>query len=238
LARAALRGNDAEQARALLRQVLAREPQLMQARAWMGSLLAASGSEGDFFVWQSELPAWADEHPEIWFVRGNFARRQGRPAEAVRCLWEAVRIDPNHQTANYQLAQALIALDRPVEAQPYLDRARQLGELAVAATTFQRSGDPKALRKAAQLSDALGLVWESWGWRRILAQRGGLAGDDPLMTEGPLGDLPPSISVESRLEMYFERLLAGGRGRTDAARLPEWKGDMTAYPLPQWRGDR
>ncbi len=238
LARAALRENETERALAVLRQALARDPHLIQAQAWLGSLLAAAGNEEDFFNWHSALPAAADEHPEIWFARGNWARRQGRPAEAIRCLWESVRIDPNHQTANYQLAQALIVLEKPIEAQPYLDRARQLGELVVAAKTFQLSGNPAALRKAAQLSDALGLVWESWGWRRILAQRGALADDDPLLTAGPFHDMPRSTGVESRLETYFERLLGENRGRTDVARLPEWKGDMAAYPLPQWRAPR
>ena len=66
------------------------------------------------------------QHPGIWLADARWARLAGRDREAARCLWEAIVLEPDLRSANYQLAQVLSKLGRPDDAVPFRDRAIRL----------------------------------------------------------------------------------------------------------------
>jgi tetratricopeptide (TPR) repeat protein len=233
-AHAAMRQNQNGQARQQLLRVVAAEPNLLQAQAWLGSLLAADGTAAEFFDWHGRLPPDADEHPDIWMVRAAWARREADWPSVIRCLWEAVRIDPNHQAGNYQLAQSLIAQNCSAAADPFLKRSKTLGNLVIAAKTCQISEHVGAMREAARLTDELGLAWEAWGWRNELLQRGLLADNDPLLATDTFAEFRIPRGAGERLEDYRERLTANRTARTDPTQIGTWRPDPKRFPMPDW----
>ncbi|OYV83526.1 MAG: hypothetical protein B7Z73_15910, partial [Planctomycetia bacterium 21-64-5] len=112
-ARIAMLGNENQEARRWLAEIVAAAPDYIEAQAWLGRLLAETAPSADFLAWQAALPPSADTHPETWFARGLWAQRAGQTRAAARCYWEALRRHPQHTAANYQLAQVLISLEEP-----------------------------------------------------------------------------------------------------------------------------
>lgn len=222
MARAEIRDNRMDAARMRLERALADRPEVCEAQAWLGSLLLQTATQAEYLAWEARLPAAADHHPEIWFVRGLRAQSQKDLPAAVRCFAEAVERDPNHQAANYQLGQTLIALGLPEQAGSFVTRARLLGDLIVAAKTWQISEGVSAAEHALQLTQKLGLSWEAWGWQRLSADRAHIA-------------LPP-FPVES-LANAAPREHSGAMDHWRSSRRPRdfsvaWYLDVAKYPLP------
>jgi hypothetical protein len=118
-------------------------------------------------TWNRALPPSADEHPEIWVIRGLWTRQQGAAESAVRCFWEAVRRSPNHQLANYQMALVLKQLNHE-DAAWFIDRANALEELERMLGVLNTDrADLKTIQRTVQLNQQLGRPWEVWGWSRI-----------------------------------------------------------------------
>ncbi len=164
-ARVAVQHNELARAREWLAKVTAAEPQLTEAQAWLGQALAALGDADAFMDWHASLPAGAEEHPDIWLVRGEWAERQQNPQGAARCYWEAVRRDPNHRQANHRLGQTLTALNDSSRAEPFTSRASLLQQLFTALLEEHSHADPiRPLKQAAELCEALGRPWEAWAW--------------------------------------------------------------------------
>jgi tetratricopeptide (TPR) repeat protein len=163
-AREALSGQDFETAEPLLRQIVAVESDSQEAQARWGSLLQQRGAAPDFLEWHAKLPheIW---HPEIWVVRGHWARAHAEPYVAARCFWEALRLDPNHRIACYQLGQLLREIGRPDDSQPCFKRAALLEQLAyLVDRIYENPQSIQLMAEAAQLNESLGRIWEAWGW--------------------------------------------------------------------------
>lgn len=167
LARHAMDQQDTERAAALLKQIIAASPRLLEAKIRQGRLLLETAREPDFIHWHASLPAEAEQHAELWVLRGTWALRNSQPESAIRCLWEAVKRDPNHERANYQLGQLLIAQQETQQAQPFLDRSRLLERYFTAVKIAWTGEDAAAIRQAAELAESLGLIWEAYGWYRL-----------------------------------------------------------------------
>lgn len=219
MARSELR-NDRVRARRMLENAVSLTPSLVEAHALLGRLLWDSHDAPSLAIWQARLPRAADEHPDVWLVRGEMAREAGQLSAAARAFWEALRRDPNHRAATYQLSRLLPSLPEPPQAGSddvafLSERARQLEELAELLDTLRsRPRDLRLIERAATLTKSLGRLWESWGWR-YLAQTLSAA------SESNLREL---TQIEHRLAPSLELTLA--------ACDPGQRFDFSDLPLP------
>jgi len=171
LARIALDRQQWDGAEAYLRRAIKTRPDLIEAQAKLGALLLDKESGSAVAAWEKQLPAEADEYPGIWAVRGNWAHQQGAHPEAIRCYWEAVRRDPNHERANYQLSQLLLGVGRAEQAEAFLQRARLLQGYFDAVKIAYTGTDDPAIERAQRLAESLGLVWEAYGWCHLMLRK-------------------------------------------------------------------
>jgi tetratricopeptide (TPR) repeat protein len=172
MARIELRNNRAK-ARRLLQIAVARMPSLIEAHALLGRALWELHDGPALASWQARLPVAAFEHPDVWLVRGEMAREAGQLEAAARAFWEALRRDPNHQAATYQLARLLPSLPHLPPApsgdvQFLVERAQQLEALTEILDVLRtRPRDLALIDRAAMLTESLGRLWEAWSWRRF-----------------------------------------------------------------------
>jgi tetratricopeptide (TPR) repeat protein len=234
-ARDAIRADETPKARRLLELIIAADPSLLQAQGWLGTILAREGSGDEFLLWHDRLPPAADEHPEIWFARGTWLQRQDQHDTAARCFFEAVRLDPNSQAGNHQLAQQLLTLGRDADAEVFLRRSKLLGRLVAAGKRFQVLESIESMRDAADVCEALGLRWEAWGWRQILMQRGELRPGDPLLRSATSPVFAGPLSTGSNLLDAIQENLDRDRiRRTERSAMPTGQVDLSDLPMPTW----
>ncbi len=163
---------ETDQTLVMVRQCLAKRPDVIEAQSLLGQLLLDSGDLEQFSDWEHNLPPSANDHPAIWFLRGRRAQDDGMNAEAKRCYWEALRRHPNHDRSTYHLGQLLAADGRWDEANLFLERAERLARLKVLWGVVYRNGGAKeVLEEAAQLIFDLGRLRECRGWCEHLLQR-------------------------------------------------------------------
>jgi tetratricopeptide (TPR) repeat protein len=209
-----------DDAEALLREVLQHDPSQIEAHALLGRVVVEKGDAEKFRAWRETLPPEASEHPDVWFAQANWAENHNEAQGAARCYWETVRINPNHQKANYRLARLLTALNKPQEAEPFAKRAEQLDRLLQVLTPLyerrEQSPDAGQMREAAELSESLGRLWEAWAWFNLV-----LTAD----------------ATDEVAKKGVERL----RSRTNenppwtlAEANPTTQVDLASWPLPDW----
>lgn len=213
---AALARHEPEKAEPLLRQAIQQDPQLVEAHARLGHLLADRNMS---LVprWQRKLPEAAESHPDIWIVRGQWCRRAGQSRAAVRCFWEAARRDPNVRIAYYQLSQLLPEPKFAETRAACATRARQLQDLAVAVNrlTLDRN-DVSAMKDASKVLEQLGRYWEAYGWCGMV-----------LVTD------PAHPSTRRRMRT-LQRRLSPKLPATDPAADPLAGVDLSKFPRPRW----
>jgi tetratricopeptide (TPR) repeat protein len=215
-ARIAVAYNETQIAEPLLKRVLAANPREIEAQARLGGLLLDRGASDEFREWLAALPPAADDHPEIWLVRGRASLEEGAPRAAVRCFWEAALRDSENRMANYRLGQTLSAIGETALAARFLERARILQILAtVLDGLFHNQHLIASMQKAEFFTESLGRAWEAYGWARAA-----LAED-------------PSLPWAQDAIVRLEPLLGPDTPRT----LPEQnlarQIDLASYPLPQ-----
>lgn len=228
LARLALRDNQIADAEMLLRTAISQRPGLVEAHARLGHLLLdkpsvsrpqRAGETADAWdVWQQSLPANADQHPEIWAIRGLRASRDQDLRGAVRCFAEAIRRDPNHQLANYQLSQLFTALGKPELAKPFSIRAMQIVELAGVLHKLQdeASESTENMRQASVICYQLGRTWEAVGWCLVASKAAPTAVWPKVRINQLLPELKPDLP------------------QTKPAADPSRHLVLADYPLPSW----
>lgn len=169
-AREALGSQDFGVAGPLLRQIVAGVPDSQEAQARWGLFLQQQGREAEFLAWHAELPETIS-HPEIWVVRAQWARQRGEPRVAMRCFWEALRLDPNHRLACYQLGQLLQEAGQGDSAAACFKRAALLEQLAyLVDRIYENPQSTYLMSEASDLTESLGRIWEAWGWAYGLSQ--------------------------------------------------------------------
>jgi thioredoxin-like negative regulator of GroEL len=220
LAQDARQNNERAAAIELLETALRRDPELLEGQAWLGQLLYEEQDWDRLASWAERLPDRAATHPRIWVVRGLSAAMHGDDQGAARCFWEALRIDPNDQTANQQLGLVLQKLGRTQDAEPFLERTPYLAELSqIARHIYEAVRDssanaPRAMARAAELTAALGRDRESAAWRIMLGTQGA------------------TWSAEFRLGQDQWARLAGDAPQTAADHNPALQIDLSGFPMP------
>ena len=214
MARIELRRKNYTAAARLARQVLAAATYI-EAHAVLGRALLQEGSDDELDEWAAALPADADAHPDVWLVRAGWAKRRGQTESAARCLWEALRRDPNHQAATLQLSQALEALGESEMAEGVAARAAALSAFSeTVSTLFDHRDNPKLLFLAAAQAEILGRLWEAWTWNRTALST--------------LGDVRWAREALARIEPQLNDSLPPTLPQVDLGlRL-----DLSHYPLP------
>ena len=215
-ARLAIRRTQMVEAKRLLKEILVKAPNQIEAQAELGKLLL-SESDPELGQWLLEAAPAAEEHPDVWMTRGLWAKQRGDTPGAARCFWEAIRRDPSHQAATYQLAQALDLMGDSEAARRLSDRAVLLEKLcSVAKALFHTPNDLELLRSAAELAEAVGCVWEASGWHQVI-----------------LGVDPQSAASLAALQRLRAKLREGAPIVLDALN-PVKQIDLSDVALPRW----
>ncbi|MEX1232861.1 MAG: FG-GAP-like repeat-containing protein, partial [Planctomycetaceae bacterium] len=192
-------------------------PDLVEAHVRIGQALWEEKDDRRFLKWNAGLPKEAENHPEVWALRGMWALDGRQTDAAARCFWEAIRRDPNHRQAVYQLAQLLQKQSRPRETETLLSRAHALTEYVNTVTAARSGENANDAVLAAQQAKSLGLLWESYAWFEMTLV---LQNDHHLAQQG-VQSLGPRLE---NLELT----------RTAASYSPAESIDLSDFPLPQW----
>ncbi|HEV7223807.1 MAG TPA: FG-GAP-like repeat-containing protein [Pirellulales bacterium] len=215
-ARLAIRRTRMDEAKRLLKQVLAKAPNQIEAQAELGALLL-SEADPELSLWLVEAAPAAEAHPDVWMTRGLWAKQRGDTRGAARCFWEAIERDPSHQAATYQLAQALESLDDSATARRLSDRAARLQQLCgVMDKLYFNRGNLGLLRSAAELTESLGCVWEACGWHRVILS------------------VDPQASASEEAFRRLQALLRAGAPLVLDSANPARQIDLSHFPLPRW----
>lgn len=190
-ARIATEARRHEESRAILRQAVQANPELIPAQAALGTNLLGFARESDFLKWHSALPKTADKSADIWVLRARWLAKNSRRREAVRCYAEAMRLDPNHSRANFQLGQLLTSLKQESAAAPFLERARRLRKYINAAKSAFSGGGESSVRQAAEIAESLSLNFEAFGWARVVAKAAGAS--PPQWAQAMIDRLQPRL---------------------------------------------
>ncbi|MEO2013635.1 MAG: FG-GAP-like repeat-containing protein [Fuerstiella sp.] len=152
------------EARELLEPLVVSSPELISAQSMLGELLV-DGTQDRFIEWHKSLPPDADQSPDIWFVRGLWARKQSDLNTAADCFWQTVIRTPFHRRAFYMLGQVLIALDDP-QAEEIVSYSEHLIDLSqsVDQVLISEGNDQHAVWQTAVTLEALGRTWEACAW--------------------------------------------------------------------------
>ena len=158
-----------ERAMDLLLQSRRMMPSLVETSVQIADRLLETGKLDILAAWQSNMPEGGEAHPLLWAVRGKFAQENGQPEAALRCYHEALRLDPNHEQACYQIGQLYFALGKPEKAKPFVERSGRLASMTQeTALLFDGVGTQESLTKCAETSLALGRIAEAAAWCDVL----------------------------------------------------------------------
>lgn len=168
LARRHLMENRTQEAETLLKEVIAAAPGIGEAQGRLGRIIYERGDPIEFLQWRGGLPDAARNHPEVWFVQGLQARRQGQREGAIRCFYETLNLSPNHLGANVQIASGLEQLGHTAIAQTFAQRGQALEELEAALNLVRTDMDLNHFRHIIGSLGKLGRYWEAAGWTYVM----------------------------------------------------------------------
>lgn len=153
-----------EQAELLLLSLLKQQPQLVAAHVQLGNLWLITDHR-KLADWNSALPKNADEHADIWYVRGQWLEKLGNTKGSIRCLSEAASIDPNHFLAQAALAKLLKQEGENALVDALTDRSIKIQQLNQAIERVGRKNNYEpTVQQVAELNFELGRYWEAIGW--------------------------------------------------------------------------
>ena len=210
-------------ATALLKTIVNGEPPQVEAQALLGSALLEIDNETEFQRWHQQLPPSAEEHPEIWFLRGIWARSHQQPRAAIRCFLESITRDPSHRRAHYQITQTMTALGMSEAAKVLTDRFKLLEEVSRLATKGNDGSggqwNATIMLEIASRMEHLGRFWEATGWYRAAIEFVG----ESHQAQQRLSHIAGQITQDTPL--------------THPAFHPAGQMDLLEYPLPDWVAD-
>ena len=216
MARRLARDTKPAEAERLFKEVGAAEPDCGEAQGRLGRIIVDRGDLTEFLLWRGGLSDKARRHPEVWYVQGLKARRDGMTDSAVRCFLEAAALDPNHVGTHVQIAPCLEQLGYGEAAELFQQRGRLLAELESVLNIARADTDPKSFFRLADLCSQLGRQWEAAGWASRL---------EYLQIERSIA----KATFRPHLEAAFGRW-----EKQNPSVLPSRLLDLDEFPLPHW----
>jgi hypothetical protein len=116
------------------------------------------------------------------------------------------------------LGQVLLALERPQQAAPFVERAVRLHEMLQLMKRYTAAPGADTMQRATLLCEQLGLLREAWGWSRAALEH------DPQLAWA----MQTSARLTSRLTADLPRTAPD----LDPTRMI----DLSDFPLPRWDG--
>lgn len=204
---AAALGRD-EQAHQLLDRVLKQRPELWDAYVLRGRLQLDAGEFEAFNKSLDHIPDDVRSLPGYWMNLGRAAHLQGDLQGAIRCYWETLRLQPNHDGATYQIGQALAAIGERETAERFLARGKLLSDLQKQAVDiFDGQQAAADLWNCAHLCQKLGRLPEASLWSELLLERFPTYRPARLMLQSLQRDWPsppPLLLAEQNLAVHFD----------------------------------
>jgi tetratricopeptide (TPR) repeat protein len=206
---------------ALLRQAIEIDSQDIVAHAALGRQWLASGRVEQLAKWQQSLPQQAELSSGVWIVLGKMADARSDREGAIRCYWEACRIEPESRAATSRLARLLAEAGRVDESQKFAERLRLLG---MAVSTRDRimfsgnSSDPGPILELVRHLQEMGQFHEALGWCLYAAQRA-----------------PQSIEARQMVERLQAETLPEKFQRTADRFNVALQIDLSDFPRPEFR---
>ena len=202
-----------------LTRLVASKPLLWEAQALLGELYSERAGEG-FLRWQASLPRAADSNARIWLTRGLWLRAHGHLDESCRCLWEAVKREPETPGATMPIGQTLLLRGEVELGHRFLQRAKLMQQIVSTAKQIDQHGDWSLASSLVNDLEAVGRQWEAWGWCSLQARK-----------------RPGDEVVAGRLAT-LARALQPGLPRTLPDAVPGHDFDWSRFALPDWSSYR
>lgn len=143
----------------------------LSVQAMRGEALFETHAWSELQAWHAKLQGRPVNHPDIWFVRGLWARHLGRLDVAVRCFAEAVHLVSEHRRANFQLSQVLIAINDSA-APDFVERSRLQFELTHdfdRVLNAKQRQDERVVERIVANLEASGRLLEAQAWANQVA---------------------------------------------------------------------
>jgi tetratricopeptide (TPR) repeat protein len=217
VARRMLIDNRQADAEALLRAALQTNPDLGEAQGRLGRIIYDRGDPLEFLQWRGTLLEKSRNHPEVWYVQGLQARRQGQVEGATRCFLEALHRSPNHLAANIQIASCLKQLGRNELATEFTRRGENLEHLESTLNLLRSDVDAAHFQKTVAALIELGRYWEAAGWTYVMTN---------------LNPPPPGLQPELR---RLVKLALRENQPNSSEFLPGLKLQRTEFSEPRWQ---
>ncbi len=210
--------NHVSEARQQLGEVLKSAPNFVEALIYEGHLLLRGDDAEVWNAWNRRLPKDAERHPDVWYVRGLWAKQQ-QTSGAVRCFLEAVSREPNHSGAVFQLSQLLVQQGQQAAAKFYAERSTILSKLDYFISELRNTPDLEMMRQTVDLLSSSRRYWEAIGWCRVALMRQA----NLKWAKAEMARLRPLVAQSQRLVM-----------------TPSFPKNLSPenFPLPNWNGSQ
>jgi thioredoxin-like negative regulator of GroEL len=203
----------------ILRRITKSHPKIAEAHAKLGQALLADGRRDELADWDRQLPKAAEDHPDVWVVRAQFAQILDQSPVAIRCLWEAVRRDPNNYKSCLLLGRLLSEEEGEAEpAAQFQRRAVALQEFSTLVEATMANREIGNSRRISELAESLGLIWEAFGWSHLALRLDAAS--------------PWASDQVSRLRKVTKDLPLV---RSAPGKNPAEEFDLSRFPLPDWK---
>jgi tetratricopeptide (TPR) repeat protein len=158
--------NDHARAEELVREVVFKRPDILEAKLRLCEILLEVKPD-EFAAELQKLPEEAKSHPFYWVMLGKWFRRANEAKLAASSFRESLLLDPNRNISAFQLSQLLPQLGFPSQAEVFRTRADELGELANEMVGFFRgSANLLTVRSVATKLKELGRYREAAAWAK------------------------------------------------------------------------
>ncbi len=158
-------------AKVLYETVISKRPELDDAQARLGRIYCELMDEISFLRWFNQLPPSAKVLPETWTVLGDWSISHGDTRGAIRCFWEATRLDATHRRAHHRLGQALASVEDAKHAELFQRRNERLQEQLLAAKQYTSDPSSVCVLRSIAADRECDQPWEAWGWAEVIRKR-------------------------------------------------------------------